>query len=159
MSFARCEQETSYCRQLRHAIDAKVEVAERDPMLECWSFDKPYTNLNLKQCGTHRTRALELKICQGTSVRYSLFAVWHNLEMFAVPPKDRYCHYVAVPAFRQNLGIHCMLCVATPQYLRIIPAFLRQSSAAWSGTPWNTNDRVHYYVVFRFYLSFGVRCS
>lgn len=51
---------------------------------------------------TYRTRALELKICQRAVVRNQVYVKRHNLERFAVLSKDRYRHYVSVPAFRQN---------------------------------------------------------
>lgn len=86
MLFVRFEQEMPYCRRLQDAIDARMEVAEDDPRLQRWFFDKPYMNLYLVHGGTHRTKALKIEVCQRTAVHNPMFVEWHNLKMFAVPP-------------------------------------------------------------------------
>lgn len=48
-----CEQELSYCCQLRDATETKMEFTEEDAGLGCTSFGKPYTYLYLMQCGTY----------------------------------------------------------------------------------------------------------
>lgn len=64
--------------------------------------------------GTPHKRALEFEISHRTAGRNPIFVRWHTLQMVAVPPKDRYRHYVAVPAFCQNWKAHRILCVPPP---------------------------------------------
>lgn len=44
-------------------------------------------------------------------MRNPIFVGWQNLEMFAVPSKDRYRNYVPVPAFWRIREAHRILCV------------------------------------------------
>lgn len=60
---------------------------------------------------TNRTKALMFNIRHRTAARNKEFEGWHKLEMFLAPPNDRHRHYVAVPAFWQNLDAHRTLCV------------------------------------------------
>lgn len=58
MSFARWDQELSNCCKLRDALDAYTEVAEGDPELQCWLFEKLFTSMYFMCGGTHPTRDL-----------------------------------------------------------------------------------------------------
>lgn len=102
------------CRRLRDALDADMEVTEGAPDLQCWFFNKPYTDLYLMHGGTHKTRASKFEIRQRTAVRNPVFVGWHNLEMFAVPPRDLSRYYVAVTGFWRDWEAHRMLCVPSP---------------------------------------------
>lgn len=99
MLFGLCEQGLSYCRRLRDAIDANRKVAEGDPELRCWFFDKPYSNMCFLRGKTHWGRTPELKTRRLMAMCNSVFVGWHNLKMSAVPPKVRLRHYVTVPTF------------------------------------------------------------
>lgn len=63
MPSAWCEQESFYCCRLIHAIDANVWVAEGDLELQCWFFDKLYTDMYLMRGSNDWTRALMFGIC------------------------------------------------------------------------------------------------
>lgn len=102
MSLAWCEQELSYCYRLRGSIDANIEVAKGDPALQCWLFDKPYTDMYLMCGGTHWKRGLKFALCQRTAVRNPIFVGWPNLGMFAVLRRDYRRQYVSVSAFWKN---------------------------------------------------------
>lgn len=99
MTFARYGQELVYCRWLRDAIDTNVEVAERDPELQCWLSNKPYTFMNLMRGPTHRTRALRFEIRHRAAVRNPISAGRDSLEMFVAASEERHWHCVAVSAF------------------------------------------------------------
>lgn len=80
---------------------------------------KPYTNMYAMRGETHRTKTLELVTRQRTALCNPIFAGWHNLEMLAVPTKDRYQQYESVPAFWRNWEasrILCVLSLSTPLY-------------------------------------------
>lgn len=96
---AQCERELyCFCR-LRDAIDDVTEVAEGDLELQCWFFDKSYTNMHLMRGRTLWRRALEFEVRQRTVVRNPNLGRRNNLKLFAVTLKDRYWPYVSVPAF------------------------------------------------------------
>lgn len=122
MQLVWCEQDLSYCLYLQDAIDTNMEVAKGDPELQYWGFEDPYRSRYLIRAGIHRERALELKICHSTAVRYTIFVGRHHLEVSAVPSKDPHRHYVVVPTFSQNLEAHRTLCVPSPPMLPIILA-------------------------------------
>lgn len=61
MPFIRCEQEISYYYRLLEAIDARMEVEDGDPLMQCWFFDKLYTSHYLMHGGSHRTQMLEFE--------------------------------------------------------------------------------------------------
>lgn len=73
-----------------------------------------YTNMLLMRGGSQCSRALELEIRRRTAVRNLTIVEWHNLEMFAAPPKDQHLHYMSVPAFRQTTEPPRMLCMRSP---------------------------------------------
>lgn len=94
-----CEQGTPYCRRLRDAVDAHMEVVLREPKLHCWVFEKPSTNVYL-MCGeTPRTRALVFENHRRTVMYGPIFEGQHNLEMFTVSSKDCRRHYVFLSTF------------------------------------------------------------
>lgn len=99
MKFVRCEHGLPYFCRYRYAINTNMEVVEGYLELQCWSFDKKYSNMYLMHGETHRTRALESAILQRTAVHSQILVGWHDLKMFTVPSKDRDPHFVTVPAF------------------------------------------------------------
>lgn len=107
-----------------------MEVSKGDPELQCWFFGKPYTDMYLMRGGTHQPRALEFKMCHGTSVRNPISVGWHKRVMFMVLPRDRHLHYVSVPASWQNVEVSCMLCIPSP------PLIAYCSNAFGDNTPW-----------------------
>lgn len=68
------EQKLLYCCKLRDAIDANREVVKRDPELQFWYFNTPYTNLYFMRCSTHRRRVLEFEVRQRTAAGSPIFA-------------------------------------------------------------------------------------
>lgn len=111
MPLARCEQELSFCRKLQDASNANMEATGGNSELHCRFFEKPYTNTCLTQGSIHLTRVLELEIRNRTAVLNSIFVGWRNIEMFAVPSKDRPLRYVTVSFFWQNIVTPRLLCV------------------------------------------------
>lgn len=73
MQLVRCEQELSYFRRFRGAINSKRKAAVGDPELQWWFSDKPYTNMYLMRGDSHRTRAPEFETYQRTAVHNPIF--------------------------------------------------------------------------------------
>lgn len=111
MLFVWCEEKFLYCRRLQNAIDASLALAEGDPKLKCWIFDKPYNNMYLVCGDTHKTRVLELEICEKTAGRNPIFVGRHNLKLFVFSSKDQFCLSVTVSTFWRKLKAHRILCV------------------------------------------------
>lgn len=117
MPFVRYEQELPNRRRLWYVSDATMAVAEGDPGLQSWFFEKSYTSVYYIRSGTHQARNLrnlEFEICDRAAMHNSVFVGWHNLVTFALPPKNCHRRFVTVPAFWQNSVAHRMLCVWTP---------------------------------------------
>lgn len=51
---------------------------------------------------THRTKALKFKTRESTNVHNLISVSRYNLVVFAVSPKDCYCHYVSVSIFLET---------------------------------------------------------
>lgn len=113
LSFIRGEQEVPYWRRFQDAIDAKTEAEKGIPQLQCWFFDKPYTNKYLLQGRLHRKRMLEIKHWQSNAVHNPLLAGWHHVEQFAVRPRERHCYKIQVMPFWREWKTLRMLCVPT----------------------------------------------
>lgn len=78
-------------------------------------------------CGqTYRTKTLKSGISQTTAERSAILVGWHNLEMLAVPPKDRHRHYISVPSFLQY-------CVARGIFRVLSPPIFAYFSSAFGG--------------------------
>lgn len=52
--------------------------------------------------GMHAPETSEIEVLQKTAKTNLRLEKWHNLETFAVPPREQHRHNVLVPAFWQS---------------------------------------------------------
>lgn len=106
-----------------------MDVVEGVPDLQCWFFDKPYTNMNLMQGGTHQTRAPECVTRSLTDVCNPMFFCMKHLRNVcgstaSLPPALGGCACLLA-----KFEAHCMLCVPS------LPSFTCYSSAFGDDAP------------------------
>lgn len=118
MPYARCKEEGVYVKLLGDLIsvmdeDDREELAHQDSCCLRWTYDELWS-IQRHYCWW---RDLEFERRMRHHGQFSVFAGWHNTELFAIPSDERSSYYVSVFDWWVAIEVSSILSVPSPSVL------------------------------------------